>query len=261
MAQKVNPLALRAPKNFKNTVFHQQTYNNKYLSYTLNEQERVVNFLILFFKQVGLRIHSFNYIKDQKGNGFFCIKYVYMKEVKVKKKFLKFCGLENALCMGLERLGYRKPLSILLYEIAAKIKKKPNLPNTYRNFKIITYLELTRMAQIITGSRGFAFFLTNVICEKLENLRSKRDKKVQGRLILFIEKLFFFLNNETKPTIKGIKIQIKGRINGVARSKKTVITFGTLALQRIDANIDFFYKQALTVFGCFGIKVWVNYVS
>ena len=105
-----------------------------------------------------------------------------------------------------------------------------------------------------------SYFIANFICEKLESLRSKTNKKLQGRTILLLEKLLYFIYHNNKTTIKGIKIQVKGRINGVARSKKAVISCGTLSLQQIDSKIDFLYQQVLTVFGCFGIKIWVRYV-
>ena len=262
MAQKVNPLILRIQKGVKNIVFHQQVYNKKYLSYVLNEQEKVYNFLILFFQQLGLRIHSFNMIKDQKGNIFYSVKYVFMKEIKKKKfqkKFFKFYDLENALCAGLVKLGSKRPLNLLIYEITTKHKTTTNLPKVFLGYKFFSFLELTKTTLVIKNTKGIGLILVDTFCEKIENLRTKTDKKLQGRLVVFIEKVFYFLKNLTTPTLKGLKIQICGRINGSARSKETNISFGTLKLQQMNTKIDFFYKQVLTVFGCFGIKVWLSY--
>jgi len=263
MAQKTNPLALRIKKNIKNTVSHQQTYSKKYLPYLINEQERIYNFLILFFQQLGLKLHSFNIIKDQNGNLFCSIKYVFMKEIKKKKfqkKVLKFTALEKALCIGLIKLGSKRPLNLLLYEVTTKIKTTTGVPSTFQGYKFFSFLELTKTTQIIKSIKGTGWVFVDLLCEKIENLRTKADKKLQSRLIVFIEKVVYFLRNLIRPTIKGLKIQISGRINGVARSKKAVISFGTLKLQQLDADIDFFYSNALTVFGSFGVKVWVSYI-
>lgn len=262
MAQKANPLILRIKKGLKDTVFHQQVYNKKYSSYILNEQEKIYNFLVLFFQQLGLKVHSFNMIKDQKGNIFYSIKYVFMKEMKkrkLQKKVFKFYNLENAVCAGLARLGSKRPLNLLVYEITTKHKITANLPKGFLGYKFFSFLELTKTTLVVKNAKGISLILADLFCEKIENLRTKADKKLQNRLIVFIEKIFYFLRNLSTPTLKGLKIQICGRINGSARSKETNICFGILKLQQMDTKIDFFYKQVLTVFGCFGIKVWINY--
>ena len=57
--------------------------------------------------------------------------------------------------------------------------------------------------------------------------------------------------------VKGIKIQLAGRLNGVdiARSDKTI--YGTVPLSTFKSNIDYKYVTALTTYGIIGIKVWV----
>ena len=57
--------------------------------------------------------------------------------------------------------------------------------------------------------------------------------------------------------VKGIKIQISGRLNGadIARSEK--LSFGTVPLSTFESDIDFSQTRAETTFGTIGIKVWV----
>ena len=57
--------------------------------------------------------------------------------------------------------------------------------------------------------------------------------------------------------IKGIKIQIAGRLNGadIARSEK--LAFGTVPLGTFRSDVDYKNLTALTTFGIIGIKVWV----
>ena len=56
---------------------------------------------------------------------------------------------------------------------------------------------------------------------------------------------------------KGIKIIVKGRINGseIARSDK--IMEGRVPLHTIGADIDYDYAEAATTFGRIGVKVWI----
>ncbi len=57
--------------------------------------------------------------------------------------------------------------------------------------------------------------------------------------------------------VKGIKIQISGRLNGaeIARSEKAI--FGLVPLSTIKSQIDYSYTPAFTTFGVIGIKVWI----
>jgi small subunit ribosomal protein S3 len=57
--------------------------------------------------------------------------------------------------------------------------------------------------------------------------------------------------------VKGIKVQVSGRLNGaeIARSEK--LTYGTVPLSTFKSDIDYKYTTALTTYGIIGIKVWV----
>ena len=57
--------------------------------------------------------------------------------------------------------------------------------------------------------------------------------------------------------VKGIKIQISGRLNGadIARSEK--LSSGTVPLSTFKSDIDYKYQTALTTYGIIGIKVWI----
>lgn len=53
----------------------------------------------------------------------------------------------------------------------------------------------------------------------------------------------------------GMKILIKGRINGSAMSKKQVFKQGRLPLQRISSDIRYFSDFIKTVYGVIGVKL------
>jgi len=57
--------------------------------------------------------------------------------------------------------------------------------------------------------------------------------------------------------IKGIKVQVAGRLNGadIARTEKA--TWGTIPLSTMKSGIDYSYTKALTTYGIIGVKVWV----
>nr|AXZ97089.1 ribosomal protein S3 [Callistopteris apiifolia] len=60
-----------------------------------------------------------------------------------------------------------------------------------------------------------------------------------------------------KTTIKGIKIQIAGRLNGNEMARVEWAREGRVPLQTIRARIKYCYHPAQTIYGVLGIKVWI----
>ncbi|MCX6810818.1 MAG: 30S ribosomal protein S3 [Candidatus Berkelbacteria bacterium] len=60
-----------------------------------------------------------------------------------------------------------------------------------------------------------------------------------------------------QSNVKGIKVQISGRLNGaeIARSEKAIS--GLVPLSTLKSQIDYAYVPAQTTFGVIGIKVWI----
>jgi ribosomal protein S3 len=92
-------------------------------------------------------------------------------------------------------------------------------------------------------------------------MRSRSERKSQARFLVFVSNLLLHIYDHNSVGIKGIRVAIKGRINGVPRSKTWETGQGKMSLQRIDADIDYSYFPSDTVYGTFGIKVWINYES
>ena len=60
-----------------------------------------------------------------------------------------------------------------------------------------------------------------------------------------------------EENIKGIKIQIAGRVNGAEIARTEWLREGRVPLQTLRADIDYSYKTAQTIYGILGIKVWL----
>nr|YP_009398517.1 ribosomal protein S3 [Lophocladia kuetzingii]ARW67703.1 ribosomal protein S3 [Lophocladia kuetzingii] len=65
------------------------------------------------------------------------------------------------------------------------------------------------------------------------------------------------IQRANKANIKGIKIQIAGRLNGAEIARKEWIREGRVPLQTLRANIDYAYTRANTIYGILGIKIWL----
>ena len=56
--------------------------------------------------------------------------------------------------------------------------------------------------------------------------------------------------------VKGIKIVISGRLNGVDIARSETYNAGTVPLHTLRANIDYARSEAPTMYGIIGVKVW-----
>lgn len=57
--------------------------------------------------------------------------------------------------------------------------------------------------------------------------------------------------------VNGIKIQVSGRLNGAEIARSEWIREGRVPLQTLRADIDYSKKEAFTIYGVLGIKVWL----
>jgi len=56
---------------------------------------------------------------------------------------------------------------------------------------------------------------------------------------------------------KGIKIIVAGRLDGAEIARREKYHVGKIPLQTFRADIDYGVAEALTTFGCIGVKVWI----
>lgn len=84
-------------------------------------------------------------------------------------------------------------------------------------------------------------------------------KKVKRHkfLLSFLKQTLGVLTASNLSKIKGVKIIVKGRLNGVPRAKHKIITIGDVPTQAILAKLDYSQATAHSPNGSYGIKVWV----
>lgn len=86
------------------------------------------------------------------------------------------------------------------------------------------------------------------------------SKKSHNRFFLILKKLFRIIIAETNSnalTIKGIKLKMGGRLRGKTRADVRTLTVGTVPLQSKIKDIEYYKQHVFTVYGTFGLKVWV----
>ena len=84
-------------------------------------------------------------------------------------------------------------------------------------------------------------------------------KKVKRHkfFLAFLKQTLTVLINSSLSKVKGIKIIIKGRLNGVPRAAHKIITIGDVPVQTVNASIDYSQRTAHNSSGSYGIKVWI----
>lgn len=104
-------------------------------------------------------------------------------------------------------------------------------------------------------SYGNANLLAKLIVFFLENNRS------HTAIVVFLKKaldVFFKKLPGSFLAVNGIKILIKGRFNKRRRTKTVIIQEGQIALQTLNIPLDYCQTYAVTLYGSFGVKVWLS---
>lgn len=76
-------------------------------------------------------------------------------------------------------------------------------------------------------------------------------------LLSFLKQTLSFLLTSSLTKIKGVKIIVKGRLNGVPRAKHKIIVIGDVPVQTISTKLDYSQLTAHNSNGSYGIKVWI----
>lgn len=124
-------------------------------------------------------------------------------------------------------------LKFLLEKCFQKKRNKKNLP------KIEIILNVFKVNDIYLEASVLADYLIQQLEERVP-FRSALKKTL----------------NRTRK-LKGIKIQIAGRLNGAEIARTEWVRKGRVPLQTLRADIDYSYKTAKTIYGILGIKVWL----
>jgi small subunit ribosomal protein S3 len=90
-----------------------------------------------------------------------------------------------------------------------------------------------------------ASLLADLVAEQLE------------KRIAFRRAIREALQRAQKQNVNGIKIQVSGRLNGAEIARSEWIREGRVPLQTLRADIDYATREANTIYGVLGIKVWL----
>jgi len=189
----------------------------KYLKKIQRFTKEQVNFLF------GLNFNSLNQVSEDK-----------------KQEFIK-----NQVMMTLKQAKSKNELQTKLQDVFVKQFQKQRLmclQNIQLNPKISLKFYSVKPETLITKA--------NIVADSIVDSLEKRQafRRV-------IKKSKEDLMKTSK--VKGVKIQVAGRLNGAEIARSEWVRAGRVPLQTLSANIDYSYKTAQTIYGIIGVKVWI----
>lgn len=81
-------------------------------------------------------------------------------------------------------------------------------------------------------------------------------KKLEER-VAFRRAIREAMQNAQEDQASGVKIQVSGRLNGAEIARSEWLREGRVPLQTLRADIDYAAKEANTIYGVLGVKVWL----
>lgn len=86
----------------------------------------------------------------------------------------------------------------------------------------------------------------------LQSMISDIERRVRFRRVLKMH-----LDRVQKAGAKGVKLQVAGRLNGAEIAREEKVSWGSIPLQNLRADVDYAQGFARTIYGAIGIKVWI----
>ena len=200
--------------------------------------------------------------------------YLYLATLSDSRKYLrqiqKFTKQQASFLFGihasaLEQMNAEEKREFLKNQLKKSIEKANRQNDFQRNLQEVFVRQLQQQQRIaqqnlsLTPKISFKFYavkpetietnasiVTDSIVDKLEKREAFRK---------VIKKISEDLMKSNK--VKGVKIQVSGRLNGAEIARSEWVRAGRVPLQTLRANIDYCYKTAQTIYGIIGVKVWI----
>lgn len=200
--------------------------------------------------------------------------YLYLGTISNSRKSLKGIGeftrnYSNFL-FGIDlnsvRTGDKEEMRPQLESVISKILKKKNNKGEFQKGLPDIFLDgIDKQRQMhkdnisLTPKISFKFYsIKSAILETkasvvAETITDDLEKRKAFRSVIKVakEKLM------SSTGVKGVKIQVAGRLNGAEIARTEWVRSGRVPLQTLRADIDYSYRTASTIYGIIGVKVWI----
>jgi hypothetical protein len=178
---------------------------------------------------------------------------LYSKNSLFPQKFIKYNKLNNATLTFVninKEVNTKKAL-----ELYKTIKKSILVLLKKKRYLLIDFIRATALLiEAKISVKIFTIFIGQIF--------ASLTKKSHNRFFLILKKFFKVIitdNAISKDILKieGIKLTIGGRLRGKTRADVRSINVGTVPLQSNSKHIEYFKQHIFTIYGTFGLKLWV----
>lgn len=125
-------------------------------------------------------------------------------------------------------------------------KLKKSLQNELKKISFQRHKEIKLEVQEVKN-----FWLSPNLCAQW--IAQQLEKRVPYRRVLkmALSKIM------AEKGVKGAKVQVSGRLNGIEIARSEWLAQGQLPRQNLRADIGFGFSQAFCTYGVIGVKVWI----
>ena len=239
-------------KNYINNIF--KRYNILLNSCKIEYTQTAVNVIVSFY-ELKSQTKTF-YLKHQNNKDFF-------KHPKNGKELISFL-ITQVINVSLSLYVKNKIINIKVKDLNKTFES--NIRTTKHHFneykKLVKHLRRFLRNPVQKDFIKILFIgvfnknSSKLVADAIATFITK-NKKQHNYLMYILKRTINKLINSPFSQIKGIKIIISGRFNGVPRSKKKSLKIGVIPLQSFNSKIDYHQSVAYTPNGTFGIKVWI----
>ncbi len=173
-----------------------------------------------------------------------------------KEKFLQDTKIRKFLSQALEKAGISK------IEITRDARKGSIVVHAGKPGVIIGRggENIEKLSKQIKSEFGEAFDISVQEVKKVDTdakLIAQSVAEQISRRFPYRRVVKMAIDRAKDSGIKGIKVIVSGRLNGVDISRRETYSHGTVPLHTLRANIDYATETAKTTYGTIGVKVWV----
>jgi small subunit ribosomal protein S3 len=235
---------------------------NIFISYYISLKSLYLINNINLVQKIFLNTTKKNFVKKKKINKRLWILYLLKKKIYIKNDFHKSNDFTEKLLESLSLFtkkvlniniilqNLNKGLSLKFNYIQLKSLKRNTLKlRTYS--KSLFFKECINILSIVIKKKNSAKLLTEFLAFQFSVM------KRHNYFLNFLKRALILMLNSKLSSIHGIKLVLKGRLNGKPRAKKKILLIGKVPLHTLDAKINYSSSVGYSQYGTFGIKVWI----
>jgi hypothetical protein len=269
MSQKANLLTLKKNLNINIQIFHTKFWNSFFKLSELLNRVFFVKGVLLTNSFIGLDnniiFFDFFIFYNNSQISFFRNKYI----KRQSHTLINFRFSDFLFFFKNYQKNYRYNSYVLKFKVLNSLIVKKDLIFFYQKLKIFVSSMFSRRFNFFVDFLKLTvlFFNNNidlkVYIKTLGRIFKFLSKRLHTRFLLFLKALFKLFvsyslkNNTVFNSIKGFKFLIKGRFQAKDRASSKLIQIGSVPSQSFFCNIDFSSTHIYTLYGAFGIKIWM----